>query len=42
MMEFTNKAAFWVFNQVTNFAYTRYNLIHPEIRAKQVALEKNT
>ena len=40
MMEFTNKAAFWVFNQVTNFAYTRYNLIHPEIRAKQVALEK--
>ena len=40
MMEFTNKAAFWVFNQVTNFAYTRYNLIHPEIRAKQVALEQ--
>lgn len=40
MMEFTNKAAFWVFNQVSNFAYTRYNLIHPEIRAKQVALEK--
>lgn len=40
MMEFTNKAAFWVFNQVTNFAYTRYNLIHPEIRTKQVALEK--
>lgn len=40
MMEFTNKAAFWVFNQVTNFAYTRYNLIHPEIRKKQVALEK--
>lgn len=40
MMEFTNKAAFWVFNQVTNFAYTRYTLIHPEIRAKQVALEK--
>ena len=40
MMEFTNKAAFWVFNQVTNCAYTRYNLIHPEIREKQVALEK--
>ena len=40
MMEFTNKAAFWGCNQVTNFAYTRYNLIHPEIRAKQVALEK--
>lgn len=39
MMEFTNKAAFWVFNQVTNFAYTRYNIIHPDIREKQKALE---
>ncbi len=39
MMEFTNKAAFWVFNQVTNFAYTRYNVIHPDIRKKQKALE---
>lgn len=39
MMEFTNKAAFWVFNQVSNFAYTRYNAIHPEIREKQKALE---
>jgi len=39
MMEFTNKAAFWVFNQVTNFAYTRYNLIHPEVREKQRAFE---
>lgn len=40
MMEFTTKAAFWVFNQVSNFAYTRYNVIHPEIREKQKALEK--
>lgn len=39
MMEFTDKAAFWVFNQVTNLAYTRYNVIHPDIRAKQKALE---
>ena len=39
MMEFTNEAAFWLFNQVTNFAYTRYNVIHPEVRAKQKALE---
>ena len=39
MMQFTDKAAFWVFNQVTNFAYTRYNLIHPDIRDKQKALE---
>lgn len=39
MMQFTDKAAFWVFNQVTNFAYTRYNVIHPDIRKKQKALE---
>eukprot|EP01029_Cantina_marsupialis_P004910 TRINITY_DN15211_c0_g1_i1.p3 TRINITY_DN15211_c0_g1~~TRINITY_DN15211_c0_g1_i1.p3 ORF type:complete len:571 (-),score=112.11 TRINITY_DN15211_c0_g1_i1:2219-3931(-) len=40
MMDFTNKSAFWVFNQVSNFAYTRYNAIHPEIAKKQKALEK--
>lgn len=40
MMEFTNKAAFWVFNQVSNFAYTRYSAIHPEISEKQQALEE--
>lgn len=39
MMNFTTKAAFWVFNQVTNLAYTRYNVIHPEIRTRQKALE---
>ncbi len=39
MMKFTNEAAFWVFNQVTNFAYTRYNIIHPDIRKKQVEIE---
>ncbi|WP_372752073.1 dipeptidase [Labilibaculum sp.] len=39
MMDFTNKSAFWVFNQVSNFAYTRYNAIHPEIAAKQKTLE---
>jgi dipeptidase len=40
MMDFTNKSAFWVFNQVSNFAYTRYSAIHPEIAKKQKALEK--
>jgi dipeptidase len=40
MMEFKDDAAFWVFNQVSNFAYTRYNLIHPEIHALQQALEE--
>jgi dipeptidase len=39
MMEFTFDAAFWVFNLVSNFTYTRYNLIHPEVRAKQTELE---
>ena len=39
MMEFRDDAAFWVFNQVSNFAYTRYRDIHPEIRAMQDKLE---
>ncbi|MCB2219463.1 MAG: C69 family dipeptidase [Bacteroidetes bacterium] len=39
MMEFSFDAAFWVFNMVSNFAYTRYNIIHPEIRAEQTKLE---
>jgi dipeptidase len=40
MMEFVDDAGFWVFNQISNFAYTRYNLIHPEIHAKQQSQEK--
>lgn len=39
MMEFKPDAAFWVFNQVSNLAYTRYSEIHPEIAAKMA--EKN-
>ncbi|RLD56391.1 MAG: dipeptidase, partial [Bacteroidetes bacterium] len=39
LMEFSFESGFWVFNMVSNFAYTRYNLIHPEIRAEQTALE---
>jgi len=35
MMEFKDDAAFWVFNQISNFAYTRYNIIHPEIDSLQ-------
>jgi len=38
MMNFSN-SAFWIFNQVTNFAYTRYNVIHPEIEKIQKKLE---
>ena len=39
MMEFSFDAAFWVYNMVSNYAYTRYNVIHPEIRAEQTKLE---
>lgn len=40
MMEFSWTSAFWIFNLVSNFAYTRYNIIHPEIYQKQQELEK--
>ncbi len=40
MMEWSDNAAFWVFNQVSNFAYTRYDVIHPEIEKKIKNLEK--
>ena len=39
MMDFVDDAAFWVFNQVSNFAYTRYDVIHPDIHAYQQKLE---
>jgi dipeptidase len=39
MMEFKDDAAFWVFNQVSNFGYTRYSDIHPEVRRMQDKLE---
>ena len=41
MMEFVDDAAFWVFNQISNLAYTRYNYIHPEIKQKQQETEAN-
>jgi dipeptidase len=40
MMEFVDDAAFWVFNQISNLAYTRYSFIHPEIYTKQQTEEK--
>ena len=40
MMEFSETAGFWIFNQVSNFAYTKYNYIHPEIAAKQAEYEQ--
>ncbi len=40
MMKFSPDAAFWVFNQVSNLAYTRYNFMIPFIQEKQKELEK--
>ena len=39
MMEFDYDHAFWVFNMVSNWAYTRYRDMIPIIREKQKALE---
>lgn len=35
IMDFTTESAFWVFNQISNFGYTRYSDIHKEVKAKQ-------
>jgi dipeptidase len=35
MSEWSDNAAFWVFNQLSNFAYTRYDDIHPYIEEAQ-------
>jgi len=39
MMQFEENAAFWVFNQVSNLAYTRYNTIGPIVKEEQSMLE---
>jgi len=39
MMEFSDNSVFWVFNQVSNFAYTRYNVILKDIKPVQLELE---
>ncbi len=41
IMEYSDSAAFWIFNQVSNLAYTRYNLMIPYIQDKQSSLEKS-
>lgn len=40
MITYSKTSAFWLFNEVSNFVYTRYNLIHPEVHTKQQDLEK--
>lgn len=39
MISWSETSAFWTFNLVTNWAYTRYNAIHPEIEKYQQELE---
>lgn len=39
MITWSETSAFWTFNQVNNWAYSRYNLIHPEIERYQQELE---
>ena len=41
MMVFSDNSAFWIFNQVSNFAYTRYSYMIPEIKARQQELENS-
>ena len=39
MISWNDKSAFWTFNLVTNWGYTRYDLIHPEVELYQEELE---
>jgi dipeptidase len=39
MMMFSETSAFWIFNQVSNFSYTRYGDINPEVAREQQKLE---
>ncbi len=39
MMKYEHMAAFWVFNRVSNLAYTRYNLIAPIVKEEQMKIE---
>ncbi len=39
IMTYSADAAFWVFNEVTNFVYSRANVMTPDLQAKQKELE---
>lgn len=39
MLTYCNDCAFWTFNKVSNFAYLRYDLMHPEVAKVQTELE---
>ena len=40
MITWSDNSAFWTFSQVNNLAYSRYDLIHPEIEKYQAELEQ--
>lgn len=39
MISWSETSAYWTFSQLNNWAYTRYNVIHPEIEVYQSELE---
>jgi dipeptidase len=41
LMTFSDNSAFWVFNQVSNLAYTRYIMMIPDILEQQANLENS-
>ena len=41
MTEWSETSAFWTFNQMSNWAYTKYDYIHPEIRKRQREMEES-
>ena len=41
MSEWSETSAFWTFNQMSNWAYTKYDYIHPEIEKEQSRLESD-
>ena len=40
MIAWSDNSAYWTFSQVNNWAYSRYDIIHPEIEKYQAELEK--
>ncbi len=40
MIEWSETSAYWTFSLVNNWAYSRYNVIHPEIESYQQELEQ--
>jgi len=39
MISWSETSAYWTFSQMNNWAYSRYNVIHPEIESYQTQLE---